>query len=203
MARRLVTERWAFALHYFVRGPDHVAFRTVLERADLRAHVHLHQGCGAEETVQRLDTILGAVPGPVKGVGGGGVWLCGPRPFMAAARQLAQGRLAPGRLHAEDFAAPAAPAPEDGERTFEVVLARSGLTVRVPPGVTIARALAGAGIAVLMSCEQGICGTCLTRVLAGRPDHRDQYLLDDEKAAGDRMTLCVSRSLDARLVLDL
>lgn len=197
MARRLATEGRAFALHYFVRGPNHVAFRSVLDRADLRAHVHLHQGCGPDETMRRLDTILGAVPAQ------GGVYLCGPPPFMAAARQLGQGRLTPGRLHAEDFASPAAPAPEDGERAFEVVLARSGLTVRVPPGVTIARALAEAGIAVEMSCEQGICGTCLTRVLAGRPDHRDQYLLDDEKATGDRMTLCVSRSLDARLVLDL
>jgi hypothetical protein len=40
-------------------------------------------------------------------------------------------------------------------------------------------------------------------VLAGRPDHRDALLDDDERAADDCMYVCVSRSRDERLVLDL
>ena len=47
------------------------------------------------------------------------------------------------------------------------------------------------------SCEQGVCGTCLTGVLEGEPDHRDVFLTDAEKLANDRMTVCVSRAKSA------
>lgn len=67
----------------------------------------------------------------------------------------------------------------------------------------MAKALAEAGVKVSVSCEQGVCGTCLTRVLSGIPDHRDQYLLDAERAANDRMLLCCSRALTPLLELDL
>ncbi|MCY1305020.1 Phenoxybenzoate dioxygenase subunit beta [compost metagenome] len=64
-------------------------------------------------------------------------------------------------------------------------------------------ALRGAGVEVQVACEQGICGTCLTRVLEGVPEHRDQYLTEDEQAANDQFTPCCSRSRSPRLVLDL
>ena len=35
-----------------------------------------------------------------------------------------------------------------------------------------------------MSCEQGVCGTCLTPVLEGIPEHRDLYQTDEEKEKG-------------------
>ncbi|MGW1916747.1 2Fe-2S iron-sulfur cluster-binding protein [Streptomyces sp. NPDC002076] len=60
-----------------------------------------------------------------------------------------------------------------------------------------------AGAEVLSSCEQGTCGTCLTPVLEGQPDHRDSVLADHERAANDCMFVCVSRSRGDRLVLDL
>jgi vanillate O-demethylase ferredoxin subunit len=53
------------------------------------------------------------------------------------------------------------------------------------------------------SCEQGVCGTCLTRVLEGTPVHRDMYLTPEEQAKGDQFTPCCSRASSARLVLDL
>jgi ferredoxin len=67
----------------------------------------------------------------------------------------------------------------------------------------VLEAVATAGVEVLSSCRQGTCGTCETTVLAGRPDHRDSLLDDAERAAGDCMYVCVSRSLDDLLVLDL
>ena len=54
-----------------------------------------------------------------------------------------------------------------------------------------------------MSCEQGVCGTCLTRVLEGECDHRDDCLTPEEQAANDQFTPCCSRAKSARLVLDL
>src|SRR3546814_7932254 len=73
---------------------------------------------------------------------------------------------------------PAEGAAADG---FEVVLARSGTRVAVPFGVSIAEALRQAGIATATSCEQGICGECVVGYSAGKPDHRDFILSDDER----------------------
>ena len=56
---------------------------------------------------------------------------------------------------------------------------------------------------VLSSCETGVCGTCLTRVLDGTPDHRDLYLTDEEHSRNDCFTPCCSRARTKRLVLDL
>lgn len=68
---------------------------------------------------------------------------------------------------------------------------------------TIVEALAGNGIDVPVSCEQGICGTCLTGVLEGQPDHRDTVQSDKDKAENKQMTLCCSRAKGDLLVLDL
>jgi len=59
------------------------------------------------------------------------------------------------------------------------------------------------GIEILTSCEQGVCGTCITRVLEGEPDHRDMYFTDEEKAKNDQFTPCCSRAKSKTLVLDL
>ena len=74
--------------------------------------------------------------------------------------------------------------------------------IDVPAECTVIAALAANGVDVLTSCEQGVCGTCLTRVLQGG-DHRDAYLTDEEKAAGDQFMPCCSRARTDLLVLDL
>ena len=86
---------------------------------------------------------------------------------------------------------------------FEVTAARSGISTVVGTDETIVAALRRAGVDVLTSCAQGVCGTCETDVLAGRPDHRDSLLDDAERAASDCMFPCVSRSRDSLLVLDI
>jgi ferredoxin len=50
---------------------------------------------------------------------------------------------------------------------------------------------------------EGVCGLCVTRVLEGEPDHRDDVLSDDERHCGRLMTVCVSRVRGGLLVLDL
>ena len=79
----------------------------------------------------------------------------------------------------------------------------TGSLVRVPLGKTVVKALEEAGVEVQVSCEQGVCGTCLTRVLEGTPDHKDMYLTPEEQAANDQFLPCCSRAKSARLVLDL
>ncbi|MDQ1129746.1 PDR/VanB family oxidoreductase [Microbacterium sp. SORGH_AS_0888] len=86
---------------------------------------------------------------------------------------------------------------------FEVVAARTGVATRVEPHESVAEALTRAGVRVVTSCGQGVCGTCETDVVDGVPDHRDALLDDEERRAGRCMFPCVSRSSSARLVLDI
>lgn len=90
----------------------------------------------------------------------------------------------------------------DGE-AFVVRLQKSGRELTVPADKTILEVLREAGVEIDTSCEQGVCGTCLTRVIEGVPEHNDLYLTDDERAAGDLMAVCVSRSRSKLLVLDI
>ena len=89
------------------------------------------------------------------------------------------------------------------DRAFTVHLARSGKSVHVDANVSLLDALRAHKVDVPTSCEQGVCGTCLTRVLDGTPQHRDMYLTTQERAAGDAMLICVSRALSATMTLDL
>ena len=131
------------------------------------------------------------------------VYCCGPEGLLAAAEQRCAA-WPTGTLHVERFAArPQPERPPGGDAPFDVVCQRSGLTVTVPPGKSIIDALDEQGVTVLSSCQEGVCGTCETRVLEGVPDHRDSLLSAEERAANDYMMVCVSRSKSARLVLDL
>lgn len=98
-------------------------------------------------------------------------------------------------------AAAATPVGADG--VFTLVLVKSGQQLPVPADQTVLEVLESAGIDVPMSCGQGICGTCLTRVVGGTPDHRDMYLSGEEQDANDQFTPCCSRSKTAMLLLDL
>lgn len=135
------------------------------------------------------------------------VYCCGPSPLLAVVEQhcVSWPR---GALHVERFTASAHAVDEaidrgEAEQAFEVQLARTGMTVSVPPGVSILAAIEAAGVSVLSSCREGTCGTCETDVLEGTPDHRDCVLDAAERAAGDVMMICVSRARSTRLVLDL
>ena len=86
---------------------------------------------------------------------------------------------------------------------FKVKIASSGEVITVEDGVRIVDALGEHCIIIPVSCEQGICGTCLTGVLEGEPEHNDVFMTDEEQAANDQMTLCCSRSKSDLLVLDL
>ncbi|MEU2735869.1 2Fe-2S iron-sulfur cluster binding domain-containing protein [Streptomyces sp. NPDC007095] len=86
---------------------------------------------------------------------------------------------------------------------FDVALARSGCTLTVPPNRSVLEVVKDAGVPVLFSCREGTCGTCETDVLDGTSDHRDSTLDEDERASDNTMLICVSRSCDPLLVLDI
>jgi ferredoxin len=110
-------------------------------------------------------------------------------------------------LHLERFAADSSPTSagvsEQENEAFEVELARTGVVLRVGPSESLLHVIRTVVPSVLYSCEEGYCGTCETRVLSGVPDHRDEVLTDEERAAGTTMMICVGRSQTARIVLDI
>ncbi|GAA3147642.1 PDR/VanB family oxidoreductase [Streptomyces rectiviolaceus] len=126
------------------------------------------------------------------------VYCCGPAPLLAAVEAVAPA----DRLRVERFAAPVVERTGD-ESAFEVECRASGRTLSVGPDTSILRAAEAAGLSVSSSCQEGICGSCETRVLDGTPDHRDFLLSEAEHAAGASMMICVSRCASGRLVLDL
>ncbi len=130
------------------------------------------------------------------------VYCCGPEPLLAAVEQRCAAWPA-DVLHIERFAAPVVDRVAGAFEAFEVELANSDRTLPVPADRSILQVLEEAGVPVLSSCREGTCGTCETGVLAGVPDHRDCLLTEAERAAGDVMMLCVSRSLTPKLRLDL
>ena len=93
--------------------------------------------------------------------------------------------------------------PIAADGTFEVLLKKSGQTLPVRKDQSILKVLQDAGHDVPFSCSEGICGTCMTSVVAGKPDHWDMYLTPEEQEKGDCIMVCCSRSQTARLVLDL
>jgi ferredoxin len=89
------------------------------------------------------------------------------------------------------------------DNTFEIQLAQRNITLTVQPHQSILQALQDAGVEVPYSCSEGVCGTCLTKVIEGEPEHWDMYLTPEEQEKNDCMMVCVSRSQSPRLVLDL
>lgn len=196
MARQLVATREDFHLHYFARSYGHATFADLLAGPDFRDLTTLHLNLDAEATGLHLGRILADCLDPVD------LYIRGPRPFIVAARGVAQALgWHEDNIHVEYFGALPVSAVAAG--AFTVRLARTGQSVEVGPSETIVSALAKVGIAISTSCEAGVCGTCITGVLDGVPDHRDDVLSASERATCRHVTPCVSRSKTPVLVLDL
>ncbi|MDZ5602489.1 PDR/VanB family oxidoreductase [Pseudomonas sp. RP23018S] len=194
MAHALYAQGQAFELHYRGRSRSRCAFVEELLAAPFAGHVFTHFSDEGAEQQLNLAQVLGP---PAAGTH---LYTCGPAGFMdwviEGARQ--QGYDA-AHIHYEYFQAEV----DNSGQGFEVQAVRSGKTVQVLPGQSLLHALRAEGIAVEVSCEQGVCGTCLCDVIEGEPEHRDHYLTDEEKQSNEQIVVCCSRARSARLVLDI
>ncbi|OBC04632.1 ferredoxin [Mycobacterium sp. 852013-50091_SCH5140682] len=130
------------------------------------------------------------------------VYACGPTGLLDAVEQRCA-TWPSGSLHLERFTAKEPAAGSAGNTEFELMLQRSGMTLTVPPDKSVFEVCKAAGVGVVGSCLEGICGTCETEVVDGDVDHRDSILNDEEREANEYMMICVSRCRSARLTLDL
>ena len=199
MIRRLEAIGRPWRLHHATRSAAHAPYVRELQALSdaaqaagrdgaLDLHVDAERG-----RVLDIAGLVAALPA------GTHVYCCGPL-GMLGAFEAATAALPREQVHLEYFAAKEAAA-TDG--SYVVELARSGRTVPVQPGRTLLESLEGAGVEVLYSCREGICGTCEVKVLAGTPDHRDLVLSEAERAANNRIMVCCSGAKTPKLVLDL
>ena len=186
----------SFELQYFSRSVAHTAFHELLSQKKFADKVGFHYALEPEAVRGYLRKHLWHRQD------GAHLYICGPRSFMDMVEQTAAITWPPESVHLEYFTADpeALAGPRD---EFVVRCARSGGDYQIPADESIVDALRRQGIKIETSCEQGVCGTCLTGVLEGEPDHRDVYLTDEEKQTGDKMMPCVSRAKSSVLVLDV
>lgn len=194
MAHALKAQGASFELHYCARTGEHAAFKEELQALVSPGRLHFHHDQG--DPAKGLD-IAQLLNQPAQGTH---VYFCGPAGFMKACAE-ATTHWASGTVHSEHFKAPEPKVSEMPAGSFQVSLARTGITVQVGPEQTIVRAIELAGHRVPTSCLSGLCGACKTHYLEGDVEHNDYILTDEEKT--QCMTVCVSRSRGPLLVLDI
>jgi vanillate O-demethylase ferredoxin subunit len=191
--------RWCIAngkpwrLIYAARSRQRTAFYEELCAlgAD-RVHFHFDDEAG-----QVLD-VAEAISDRAEGES---IYCCGPAPLMEAVKALTES-LPSGTVRFEWFTVPESNEPQDPS-SFTVRLERSKVEFEIPEQKSILEVLEDHGFELPFSCREGLCGTCVTNVLEGEPDHRDYVLSDEERESGKMMTICCSRSKTPSLTLDL
>ncbi|WP_342629736.1 PDR/VanB family oxidoreductase [Nguyenibacter vanlangensis] len=191
MAHELHARGEAFTFHYVARDP---VFAELLAAAPFAGQVRVYDRSSMQ--TPRFDPHQAVASAGA--AAGKHVYVCGPVGLMDAVTEAARDAgLADDQIHQEAFSA----VPVTGGDGFEVLAAKSGVRVQVAADETITAALARVGVKVTVSCEQGICGTCVVNLLEGEPDHRDEYLTEEERT--DQIALCCSRARSPLLVIDL
>jgi ferredoxin-NADP reductase len=180
-----------YELHYAVRSPEHAAFLTRLrEREGDRVRMYYD----SESNAIDFEGLLSNQPL------GTHVYVCGPAGMIDRVIGTSKACGWPdSHVHWEQFSAPPL-----GD-AFEVFLARTRVTVRVPPDQSLLESIEAAGVDVPYLCRGGVCGFCQTRVLEsdGELLHNDHFLSDADKARGKSIMPCVSRARCKTLILDL
>jgi ferredoxin-NADP reductase len=194
MAYRLNALKQSFEFHYLTRTRSRAAFLKDLASSDFSSKVKIYHDDGPIE--QKFD-IARDFPTPHHDTH---LYVCGPQGFMSATIAGAKSAgWVDENIHLEYFTANAN---KDGD-SFVVEARRSKKTCTVLPNQTIVAALSEIGVLVRMSCEEGVCGTCILDVIAGTPDHRDIYQSEKQKSENRQITPCCSRSHSSLLVLDV
>jgi len=178
-----------FELHYLFRGTQTGAYREQLAAELGERFFSYDSDAGQSCDVKNLLNAM--TPGTH-------LYICGPESLIQAVQAEAETRGIPaGFIHYEEFAAPRPGKP------FTVKLAGAGQEVLVDEDSSMLEALEAAGVEVENMCRGGVCGRCVTRVLEGTPEHRDEFLSAEEKSRNDCVMPCVSRAVSDSLTLDL
>lgn len=193
MAKRARELGMDYVLHYCGRTRASMALLPALEALHgERLHVHVSD----EGSRMDIDALLATPTAHTQ------VYACGPERLLEAL-QVACAAWPEDTLRVEHFHSTLGTLDPSKEHAFEVELKDSGLTITVPADQTMLTALRAANIDVQSDCEEGLCGSCEVRVIAGDIDHRDVVLTRAEREANTKMMSCCSRARSGRIVLEL
>jgi ferredoxin-NADP reductase len=195
MARRLKDLGKSFEFLYFARSRKSAAFVAEIEALGVPVTWHFDDEKGGPPDLK-------ALLGRRAPAGSEHYYACGPAVMLDNFENTCAA-LGHANAHIERFTAVEVAAADDAKTTFTVELRRSGQVFEVTPDTTLHKRLIELKADVPFSCEEGICGSCETKVLEGVPDHRDMVLTDAERAANKAMMVCVSGCKSDRLVLDI
>lgn len=195
MARRLKDLGKSFEFLYFARSRKSAAFVAEIEALGVPVTWHFDDEKGGPPDLKAL---LGKRPVTASEH----YYACGPAVMLDNFEKTCAA-LGHANAHIERFTAVEVAAADDAKTTFTVELRRSGQMFEVTPDTTLHKRLIEIKADVPFSCEEGICGSCETKVLEGVPDHRDMVLTDAERATNKAMMVCVSGCKSDRLVLDI
>jgi ferredoxin len=173
---------------YLGRNRGSMAFLEELEQYGDRVTVHTSEGQGRLPMTTDIASFGLADPE---------IYACGPGPLLESLGEC----VSTERLHVERFTGDGNGA-LDTDTPFTVETS-DGTEILVAADETILAAMIRCGVPALNSCQEGICGTCETVVVAGTPLHRDSLLSEEERASNQTMMICVSRCVGDRLVLEL
>jgi ferredoxin-NADP reductase len=207
MARQIAQGDAGLTLLYGGRTRPSMAFLEELAGFGGTVSIIPKDECGYPD----LDGAMAAAPA------GTAVYCCGPAPLIRAVEEACGRHLGADAMHFERFGAPVPPTAGDAESRaagsedtatseglaeFEVELMKSNCVLKVPADRTLLDVVRDANPSILFSCEEGFCGSCETKVLAGIPEHHDTILSKADREKNETMMLCVGRSKTPLLVLD-
>ncbi|MEV8067761.1 PDR/VanB family oxidoreductase [Streptomyces sp. NPDC085995] len=195
MAYELQRRGAQFTLYYFARSREEAAFVDLLEhRVEFGDRVRLRFGVPRTDQPAELRREAAGLTAASH------VYTCGPQGFMDQVTAAFEPVVGSEHVHVENFTA--TEIDTSGDRPFTVEL-DTGEVFEIPADRSILSVLEENGIDVFKSCEEGICGSCVSGVLEGTPEHRDNCLSAADKASGTQMALCVSRARSSKLVIEL
>ncbi len=187
-----------FELHYFARSRDRTAFTSRLSASLYASKVKYYFNDESPPQKHSVTSIL-ASPNP-----GTHLYLCGPGGFIDFVKDIAlKTGWTENTIHFERFNSDRTLQNNTTDFEFNIRIASTGAVFHIPNGKSITNVLASNGISIPVSCEEGICGTCITSVLEGKPNHLDDFFSEEEKLSNREILPCCSRSLSKELVLDL
>lgn len=187
LTRELARRGDSFEVHYAARSEDRMAFREEMAIiAGDRARFYF------PPDQMSVPSIL---KNPSQGTH---VYVCGPHLLIEAVREaVPMAGLPPRHVHFESFGYRRVPT----DRTVEVELCNSGITILVEPGRPLLEAIEAAGIWAPSECRRGECATCVTTILEGEVSHRDHCLTAEQRSSS--ICTCVSWATGDRLALDI
>ena len=195
MAHRLIDLEKHFEFHICAKNIEDVPFQFELKNYSFAPHIDLHLDDNGKSTIE-LNKVFATPSHDTL------IYVCGPSGFNKWVKKAAlENGWDESKIMIEAFSMENQPSAHS--KPFEVILNKTGKSIKVAKDATIIDSLLMNGIKPDYSCLRGTCGTCVVDVVNGKVDHRDSFLPSQDKINHSKICLCVSRAKEGKIEIDL